>query len=57
MPKPTEVKENKILLNSLTFFNHMTDEDLVKITLAGRLKDLCYALSLDLNSKTQPYEA
>jgi hypothetical protein len=35
----------------------MTNEDLIKVTLAGRLKDLCYALSLDLNSKTQHYEA
>lgn len=55
--KSIEVKENKIVLNTLTFFNHMTDEDLIKISLAGRLKDLCYALSLDLNSKTQTYEA
>jgi hypothetical protein len=57
MPKPIGVKENKIVLNTLTFFNHMTDEDLIKIALVGRLKDLCYALSLDLNSKTQTYEA
>jgi len=57
MPKPIEVKENKIVVNSITFFNAMTNEDLIKVALAGRLKDLCYALSLDLNSKTQPYEA
>jgi hypothetical protein len=57
MPKPIEVKENKIVVNSITFFNAMTNEDLIKVTLAGRLKDLCYALSLDLNSKTQHYEA
>lgn len=57
MPKPIEVKENKIVVNSITFFNAMTNEDLIKVALAGRLKDLCYALSLDLNSKTQYYEA
>ena len=57
MPKPTKVKENKIVVNSITFFNAMTNEDSIKVALAGRLKDLCYALSLDLNSKTQYYEA
>jgi hypothetical protein len=57
MPKPIEVKENKIVLNTITFFNAMTNEDLIKVALAGRLKDLCYALSLDLNSKIQYYEA
>ena len=57
MPKPIEVKENKIVLNTITFFNAMTDDDLVKVALAGRLKDLCNALSLDLNSKIQYYEA
>jgi hypothetical protein len=57
MSNPIGVKESKIALNSLTFFNHMTDVDLIKIALAGRLKDLCYALSLDLHLKPQYYEA
>ena len=57
MPKPIGVKENKIVLSTFTFFNHMTDEDLIKIALAGILKDLCYALSIDLHSKIQHYEA
>ena len=57
MPKPIEVKENKIVVNSITFFNAMTDADLIKVALAGRLKDLCYVLSLDLNSNIQHYEA
>ena len=32
-------------------FNSMTDEDFIAIHEAGRLKDLCDALSLDLQSK------
>ena len=37
----------------------MTDEDLVLVAEAGRLEDLCTALSLDLNSKSKvvSYEA
>ena len=57
MSKQTEVKANKLVINSITFFNAMTETDLIKVALAGRLKDLCYALSLDLNSKTEYYEA
>jgi hypothetical protein len=33
---------------TLTLFNHMTDEDFIAIHDAGQLKNLCSALSLDL---------
>ena len=48
MPKPIEAKENSIHLSTLALFNHMTDEDFLAIHNAGQLKNLCMALSLDL---------
>ncbi len=59
MSKHIEVKEDKMKLNTLNFFELMTDEDLVLVAEAGRLEDLCTALSLDLNSKSSvvSYEA
>ena len=33
---------------TLTLFNNMTDEDFIAIHNAGQLKNLCLALSLDL---------
>ncbi len=59
MSKHIEVKEDKMKLNTLNFFELMTDEDLVLVAEAGRLEDLCTALSLDLNSKSSVvgYEA
>jgi hypothetical protein len=33
---------------TLTLFNNMTDEDFIAIHKAGQLKNLCLALSLDL---------
>jgi hypothetical protein len=35
-------------LNTLTLFNNLTDEDFMAIHKAGQLKNLCWALSLDL---------
>ena len=59
MLKHIEDKEDKMELNTLSFFELMTDEDLVLVAKAGRLEDLCTALSLDLNSKSNVvgYEA
>lgn len=37
----------------LTLFNHMTDEDFIVIYNAGQLKNLCLALSLDLQSTSE----
>ena len=37
---------------TLTLFNNMTDEDFLVIHSAGQLKNLCLALSLDLNSNS-----
>ena len=48
MSKPIEVKGNKMQLNTIALFNHMTEEDFIAIHNAGQLKNLCMALSLDL---------
>tara|TARA_S200002703_G_scaffold157338_2_gene164902 strand:+ start:81 stop:392 length:312 start_codon:yes stop_codon:yes gene_type:complete len=48
MSKPIEVKENKMQLSTIALFNHMTEEDFIAIHNAGQLKNLCMALSLDL---------
>jgi len=39
-------------LSTLSLFNHMTDDDFMAIHKAGQLKNLCQALSIDL----QPQE-
>jgi|TARA_B110000908_G_scaffold7432_1_gene9259 hypothetical protein len=39
-------------LNALSLFNNLTDEDFIAIHEAGQLKNLCHALSFDLNSKS-----
>ena len=50
MSKHTEVKGNNLNLSTLSLFNHMTEEDFMAIHNAGQLKNLCMALSLDLQS-------
>ena len=50
MSKSLEIKENNMNLSTLSLFNHMTDEDFLAIHEAGQLKNLCLALSLDLQS-------
>lgn len=50
MSKSLEIKENNMNLSTLSLFNHMTDEDFLAIHQAGQLKNLCLALSLDLQS-------
>jgi len=51
MSKPIGDKENNMEINAISLFNHMTDKDFMILHKAGQLKQFCYALSLDLNSK------
>jgi len=45
------VENNKgVRLRTITLFNNLTDEDFIAIQGAGQLKNLCQALSLDLQS-------
>ena len=37
-------------IKALSFFNQLTEEDLISITENGDLYNLCMALSLDLHS-------
>ena len=39
-------------LSTLTLFNNMTDDDFIAIYDAGQLKNLCLALSLDLQPQS-----
>jgi hypothetical protein len=50
MSKPIEVRGSKMQLSTIALFNHMTEEDFIAIHNAGQLKNLCIALSLDLQS-------
>jgi len=43
-------KEDNMDLSTLSLFNHMTDEDFLAVHNAGQLKNLCLALSLDIQS-------
>ncbi len=52
MSKPIEVKENRMELSTIALFNHMTDEDFMAVHNAGQLKNLCQALTLDLQPKS-----
>ena len=40
----------KMEINAITFFNHMTDDDFIMVNNAGQLKNLCDALSIDLQN-------
>jgi len=51
MSKFIEAKGNRMELSTIALFNHMTDEDFLAIHNAGQLKNLCQALSLDLQPK------
>jgi len=50
MSKHIEAKVGNINLSTLSLFNHMTDDDFIAVHNAGQLKNLCFALSLDLQS-------
>jgi len=39
---------------TLTLFNNMSDEDFIAVHNAGQLKNLCLALSLDLEIFSPP---
>ncbi len=51
MSKHTRDKVNKMELSTIALFNHMTDEDFIAIHNAGQLKNLCQALTIDLQPK------
>lgn len=40
--------DNIMDLSAISLFNNLTDDDFIAIHKAGQLKNLCYALSLDL---------
>lgn len=44
-------KEDKMIFKVQTLFNNMSDEDFLAVHEAGQLKNLCYALSIDLQPK------
>mgnify|MGYP000129431906 FL=1 len=44
---------NNMTISSVQLFNNMTDEDFMYVHEAGKLSDLCVALSLDLQEKKQ----
>ena len=48
MSKSIEGKVGKQMFSTLALFNNMTDEDFMMVHRAGQLKQLCYALSIDL---------
>ena len=50
MSKHIVVKGDNMDLSTISLFNHMTDDDFFAIHNAGQLKNLCLALSLDLQS-------
>jgi hypothetical protein len=48
MSKSIEDRVGKKMYSALALFNNMTDEDFMMVHKAGQLKQLCYALSIDL---------
>lgn len=61
MPRSIEDRPSRKMFNALALFNHMTDEEFMMVHKAGQLKQLCYALSIDLqpqyHEKDQTYTA
>ena len=61
MSKSIEDRAGKKMFSALALFNNMTDEDFMMVHKAGQLKQLCYALSIDLqpqyHEKDQTYTA
>jgi hypothetical protein len=45
------VREGKLNLTIIELFSSLTDQDFILMHKAGQLKNFCYALSLDLNTK------
>ena len=52
MSKHIEAKGNRMQLSTIALFNTMTEEDFMAIHNAGQLKNLCQALTLDLQPKS-----
>tara|TARA_B100000900_G_scaffold394387_1_gene391761 strand:- start:284 stop:469 length:186 start_codon:yes stop_codon:yes gene_type:complete len=52
MSKLIRDKVGKMELSTIALFNNMTDEDFLAVHNAGQLYNLCVALSLDLNYKS-----
>ncbi len=44
-------KGNRMNVTVTSLFNHMTDADFLVLHEAGELKNFCWALSVDLQSK------
>ena len=42
--------DNIMALSAISLFNNLTDDDFIAIHKAGQLKNLCLALSLDIQS-------
>jgi hypothetical protein len=53
-------KGDNVGLGALSLFNSLTDEDFLAIHKAGQLKNLCLAISLDIqsfnNKKVKTYD-
>ena len=53
--------DNIMDLSAISLFNNLSDDDFIAIYEAGQLKNLCLALSLDMQSlkdkKVKTYEA
>jgi hypothetical protein len=52
-----EVKADNMNVTVSQLFNNMTDQDFLYLHSKGQLKNFCYALSVDLNTKPQSNEA
>lgn len=48
MSKLIRVKGNNMNFSTISLFNSMTDDDFMAVHNAGQLKNLCQALSIDL---------
>jgi hypothetical protein len=51
MLNSTRDKGNRMNVTVTSLFNHMTDADFLALHEAGELKNFCWALSVDLQSK------
>ena len=52
MLNSTRDKGNKMNVTVTSLFNHMTDADFLALHDAGELKNFCWAVSVELQSKT-----
>ena len=52
MSNPIEDRVGKRIFRPVDLFNNMTDDDFMAVHNAGQLKNFCYALTLDLQPKS-----